>query len=101
VKQTPAELAETFADIARAPLGEDDVPATLTKITTLAVETIDGCDHAGVSLVKGRKISIPAASEDVPVQVNAIQYETNEGPCLDAVREHETFRTDDLATEDR
>ncbi len=101
MEQTPVELAETFADVARALLGEDDVQATLTKITALAVETIDGCDHAGVSLIEGRKITTPAATDDVPVQVDAIQYETDQGPCLDAIREHESFRIDDLATEDR
>ena len=95
------ELAETFASVARALLGEDDVEATLKRITTLAVETIDGCDHAGVSFVQGRKISTPAASDAVPAQVDAVQYETDQGPCLDAIREHETFKTDDLAKEDR
>ena len=99
--QTPVELAQTFADVARVLVAEDDVEATLKKITTLAVETIDGCHHAGVSLVQGRKISTPAASDDVPGQVDAIQYETDQGPCLDAIREHETFRIDDLAAEDR
>ncbi len=99
--QTPAELAQTFADVARPLLSEDDVEATLNKITKLAVETIDGCDHAGVSLIQDRKISTAAASEDVPCQVDAIQYDVGEGPCLDAIREHETFRIDDLAAEDR
>lgn len=101
MEQTPVELAETFAAIARALLGEDDVEATLTTITSLAVKTIDGCDHAGISLIQGRTISTPAASDDVPVQVDAIQYETDEGPCLEAIREHETFRTGDLASEAR
>ena len=95
------ELAETFAEVARALLDEDDLEGTLTKVTAMAVETIDGCDHAGVSLIEGRTISTPAASDDVPVQVDAIQYETAQGPCLDAIREHETFRIDDLTTEDR
>jgi GAF domain-containing protein len=95
------ELAETLAEVARALAGKDDVEATLTKVTAMAVETIDGCGHAGVSLVEGRKISTPAASDDVPVRVDAIQYETDQGPCLDAIREHETFPIDDLATEDR
>ena len=101
VEQTPVELAETFAAVARSLLDEDDVQSTLNRITTLAVDTIDGCDHAGISLVEGRKISTPAASDEVPVLVDAVQYETDEGPCLDAIREHETFRTGDLATEDR
>lgn len=95
------ELAETFADVARALLDVDDVEATLIKISALAVDTIDGCDHAGVSLIEGRKVSTPAASDEVPAQVDAIQYETDQGPCLDAIREHETFRIDDLASEDR
>lgn len=98
---TPVELAETFADVARVLLGEDDVEATLNKISTLAVETIDGCDHAGISLVQGRRITTPAASDDVPVQVDAIQYEADDGPCLGAIREHESFRIDDLKAEDR
>lgn len=101
MEQTPVELAETFADVARALLGEDDVQAALTRISALAVQTIDGCDHAGVSLIQGRKISSPGASDDVPIQVDAIQYETDEGPCLDAIREQETFRAGDLAAEDR
>ena len=99
--RTSLELAETFADVARALLDADDVEATLKKITTLAVETIDGCDHAGVSLVQGRRISTPASSDAVPGQVDAIQYQTDQGPCLDAIREHETFKIDDLAKEDR
>ena len=95
------ELAEIFAEVARALLSADDVEATLEKITSLAVETIDGCDHAGVSLVQGRLISTPAASDDVPIQVDTIQYEVDDGPCLGAIREHETFCIEDLAGEDR
>ena len=100
--QTPLELAETFRRRRpRALLGEDDVEAALKKITTLAVETIDGCDHAGVPLVQGRRISTPTARDAVPGQVNAVQYETDQGPCLDSIRDRETFKIDDLAKEDR
>jgi transcriptional regulator with GAF, ATPase, and Fis domain len=95
------ELAETFADVARALLDEEDVDGTLNKITALAVDTIDGCDHAGVSLVQGRHITTRAATDDIPGHVDATQYQTDQGPCLDAIRAHETFRIDDLAAEDR
>jgi transcriptional regulator with GAF, ATPase, and Fis domain len=46
-------------------------------------------------------VSTPAASSDVPQKVDAIQYEVGEGPCLDAIREHEVFRTGDLGRERR
>ena len=92
---------ETFAEVARALLAERDVQHTLQRIVDLAVETIDGCDHAGITFMRDSKMSTPAASNDVPGQVDAIQYETGEGPCLDAIRKHEVFATGDLAREDR
>ena len=96
------DLAEIFASVARELQAEGpSVQATLDRMVDLAVETIDGCDHAGISLVEGRKITTPAATDDIPVQVDAIQYEVDEGPCLDAIREHEVFQTDDLASERR
>lgn len=93
--------AEVFAEVARALVAQADVQRTLQKIVDLAVETIHGCDHAGVTLLKGREASTAAASDDVPATVDAIQYETGEGPCLDAIRHHEVYRTGDLAAERR
>jgi len=92
---------ETFAEIARDLLAEENVQQTLQKIVDLAVETIDGCDHAGISFLKNKKVDTPAASDDVPRKVDAIQYETSEGPCLDAIRDHEVFETGDLGAESR
>jgi transcriptional regulator with GAF, ATPase, and Fis domain len=93
--------ADAFAEIARALLAEGDVQHTLQKICDLAVETIDGCDHAGISFLKGRKVDTPAASDDVPRKVDAIQYEVAEGPCLDAIRDNHVFETGDLGHERR
>ena len=95
------ELSETFADIAQALLSEHSVEATLQRIAELAVKTIDGCDYAGMTLVKGKQLSTPASTADVPTDVDAIQIDTGEGPCLDAIRDHDVFQTDDLAEEAR
>jgi transcriptional regulator with GAF, ATPase, and Fis domain len=97
--ETPADLAENFADMARALLAEPDTQQTLQRIVDLAVETIDGCDHAGMSLVRNNTVDTPAASDDVGPKVDALQTETGEGPCLSAIRDHEVFQADDLATE--
>lgn len=95
------ELARVFAEIARTLLAEEDLAATLVKICTLAVKTIGGCDHAGITLVQGRNVSTEGASDEVPELVDAIQYQTGEGPCLNAISAHEVFLTDDLAEEAR
>jgi AmiR/NasT family two-component response regulator len=97
----PTELAEAFSAIARRLLDADTVVGTLGQIVNLAVETIDGCDYAGVSLVKGVSIGTPVFSDEIVAAADAVQYETAEGPCLDAIRLQETFESRDLAHDAR
>jgi GAF domain-containing protein len=94
------DLAHTLADIASA-LDTDSVHETLQRTVDLAVATIRGCEHAGVSVVHYGKISTPAASDAVALRVDAIQCEVGEGPCLDAIAHEGIFQTDDLALESR
>lgn len=94
-------VAEMFAEVARALASHDDLQPILAKIVNLAVEHLDSCEFAGISLVEGRKITSPASSNDIPRIVDSIQAEVDEGPCLDAIREHEVFQTDDLKGEQR
>lgn len=93
--------AETFAEVARALLEERDMTETLQRIVELAVEHLEGCEYAGISYVEHRRITSPASSNDIPRTVDEIQAEVDEGPCLDAIREHEVFRTPDLSAESR
>ena len=60
------------------------------------------CQSAAISLVfPGGRIDTPAATDEAARAVDRIQYETGQGPCLDAIREHESFLTADLAQEGR
>ena len=95
------ELAEVFGEIARTLLAEDDAATTLSRIVHLAVETIDACEHAGISMIEPKTVTSPASSDEVPAIVDRIQSATGEGPCVDAIREHEVFRTGRLSQEDR
>ena len=94
-------LAKTFAVAARALQAEDDVDATLTKLVHLAVETLDACQHAGISLIKRRRITSGPRTDDVPARIDDLQSELGEGPCLDAIQEQETFHTGQLSREER
>jgi GAF domain-containing protein len=94
------DLSKRLARIARA-LDTGSGHETLQLIVDLAVATVPGCEHAGISFVHQRKISTPAASDAVALRVDAVQFEVGQGPCLDAIQEDQIFRTDDLATETR
>ena len=90
-----------MADVARALQAEADPHDTLQRMVDLAVTTVAGCDYAAVSLFAPGRIYTPAASHDVARQVDLIQYDTDEGPCLSAIRDQDMYVTGDLRTEDR
>ncbi|GAA4542365.1 GAF and ANTAR domain-containing protein [Pseudonocardia xishanensis] len=95
-------LARDFSVIARQLQAEDGAGPTQDRITRTATHTVDGCDHAAISLVvHNGVIRTVAATDDVPVRVDALQYEVREGPCLDSIRTHDVFMTGDLAVESR
>ena len=95
------EVAEMFATVARTLGGQHDLQSTLDKIVRLAVENLDACEFAGISLVEKRKITSPASSNDTPRKVDEIQSEVGEGPCIDAIKEHDVFQTGELKKERR
>ena len=101
VPERPGAVAESFAVLARELLRVHGVAAALDTIVQQAVQTIDSCEHAAISLIHDRTIDTPAWSDEVGPQVDAIQYEVGEGPCLEVIRQHQTFSTDDLLTEVR
>jgi GAF domain-containing protein len=103
VTTTPnGDLGQVFADIARQLQAEDTPAKVHERISRAAVDTVEGCDHAAISVVhRHGGIETVGATDDVPHQVDAIQYEVGQGPCLGAIREHEVFLIDDLAADER
>jgi hypothetical protein len=95
-------VAEGLAGVARKLQLESSPAKTWQRIVELAVQHMPACESAAISLVRiGGHIDTPAATDEAARAVDRIQYETGQGPCLDAIREHETFLTADLAQEDR
>jgi GAF domain-containing protein len=95
------ELERDLGETARALFAAGSVAATLQRIVEVAVETIDGCDHAGLFVVEDEAVTTPASTDDLVEKLHALQFETDEGPCLDAVSEADTYYAEDLADEDR
>lgn len=90
-----AGSAATFAAIARAVSGEPDVARTLQRIVHLAVDQVDGCDAAGILLVTNRRIAGAWSDDDVR-QLEEMECEVGEGPCLDATAQRAMFESADL-----
>ena len=68
----------------------------------MATHLVDGCDHAAVSLVyRSKRIDTPAFTSEVGLRGDLLQYELQQGPCLDAIWHQETVHCPDLMHESR
>lgn len=97
---TPEPTAAQMAAVARRLHQERHQQDTIVAVCEMAAATL-GADHAAITTVRGGEFTTIAATSEVPRRVDDIQYATGEGPCLDALRERQVFRTGDLAHEPR
>ena len=91
--------AAKFAEIARSLFTQPTVAATLQRIVDMAAVTIDGCDGAGLLLVTRRTIVAGAWSNELVREIEEMEYEIGEGPCVDAIWKRPTFESSDLRDE--
>ena len=96
-----SELANSVSEevgILFAAGGFDD---TLKSLVDLAVATIVGCDYAGIMLLEGGIVTVPAHTDPIVVEIDLLQQRFGEGPCLDAIAHRTVFYAADLTTDPR
>jgi GAF domain-containing protein len=98
---TPSEFNRQLAAAARDMAGEHSTQDTLDRAVGLAIDLIEGCDIAGVSVVHKTRIDTPAATDETVRLIDETQFAMQQGPCLDALREHETVASNDLGSDER
>jgi GAF domain-containing protein len=93
-------LAVLIRDIQNRPPTE--VAMALGELTATAVQHLPGAQYAGITVTDGRgRIDTPSAVGPYPGLLDSIQQRHHEGPSLQAIRQHDTVRVDDLNTEAR
>jgi GAF domain-containing protein len=95
------ELAAVSARMAGLLLSDETVESALALIGSLARETIPGSTGAGVSVIDERGKRSAGSTDERVRAADSLQYELDEGPCLNAAAEHRLVRIDDLAEDPR
>jgi transcriptional regulator with GAF, ATPase, and Fis domain len=102
VTDSTESLAADFARIARHLQAQATPDTTQRAITGTATAIVAGCEHAAISIIRRRGgVHTVASTSEVPVWVDGLQYELEEGPCLDALSEQRSYLVDDLAVDER
>jgi hypothetical protein len=94
-------LAALFSRLHGANRSDLTAEQALCAVTGAAVEAIDGAEEAAVTRGRRGRFETTAATSDLPLRVDSIQYELGLGPCVDAVLKRSVFRCDDLRTDER
>ncbi|HEX5142839.1 MAG TPA: GAF and ANTAR domain-containing protein [Mycobacterium sp.] len=90
-----AELARHLA----VPLGLDDV---LDRVTKTVLELIPGADAAGFLLfTSAGKFETMAATSELMYEIDRLQIEHGQGPCIEAAVDELIVRTNDFQREQR
>ena len=97
----PFEPAAGVSGLAHVVVPNEDVDATLQRVADLAVQEVDDCDMAGITLLRdGVAVTAVFTDPEAP-EIDTAQYESGSGPCLDAFRSGEILQIADTASETR
>lgn len=96
------DIAVALAQAARDINSPRDLDSTLDAIVHTAQRSLPGIDHVGISIVhRNGTIETRAGSDQLVWELDQLQYDLGEGPCLHAVRTQPVVRVDDLRAEQR
>lgn len=82
-------------------LSDEDLEATLEHVAALATAALPTCAFADVTLLRDGRPVTKGATDPRAMALDAVQYETAAGPCLDAWQHHRPVHVDSTRTDRR
>ena len=95
------DLTQQLRMVTSIPSNDEVVDGALRLVVSLAQVTVGGADGVSVSLRRRGHLSTVAASDQTITDMDAGQYATGEGPCVDAAAEGRWFHSESLPDETR
>lgn len=95
------DLLQSMDALSRS-LGPGDLEQTLKQITAAAVEVIPGVDYANITIRhQDGRLETVAPTDELLCEVDAIQFDLQEGPCYDAATEQPYVTAPNLLSDQR
>jgi hypothetical protein len=99
-EQLRKQLAAQLSDLAAAMITIRAEPLHPDRVVRFAAQAVAGSEDASLTIIRGgQRPQTLAGTSELPYRVDAIQYDTGQGPCLEALTEHDIARADDLDTD--
>jgi GAF domain-containing protein len=94
IKARPHPHEDLLSDVSGVLASMDELSDYLTRVVTAVRTHVTGCDEVGVTLLVDGRASTAAYTTVTTLEIDAVQYQLDQGPCLEAARE----RTEVVAT---
>lgn len=95
-------VAAFLASISRDLQSGNDEQWTVDRIADRAVEVVPAADWCGVTLRRRRgRLETVAATEQIAVRCDELQYDLGEGPCMDSALNDQPHRIRNMGADDR
>ncbi|MGQ0632636.1 MAG: GAF and ANTAR domain-containing protein [Sporichthyaceae bacterium] len=101
---TPPEFAsnrDVLAELARIDFGRHDLHGVLSQVAELARQALVGDGVVSVTLIRDGEAYTAAATGEIALQLDEIQYRAASGPCFDAAAAGELLMVRDMHLEQR
>jgi len=95
------ELEQNLAEVALALFATGSVERSLQLTVDLAVDTVDGCDAAGIFVSRDDRVTTVAFTEQIVIELDDLQIASDEGPCMEALAGGRHPFASDLADDPR
>jgi GAF domain-containing protein len=89
-------LSETLAAMSRFFVGDATLAQTLQQVADLACDTVAPASMVGMTMLVEGKARTAVFTDEAAPEIDAAQYETGMGPCLDAFRHLQVFRIEEM-----
>lgn len=100
LEMTP-DILDALQSLSTLLEGENPLERTLHTVVDLSVATLPKCDFSSITLRVKDKDTTAAASNNYTREIDQIQYETGQGPCLSALESGEPQRIARIPEETR
>lgn len=87
-------------ELAALGVEEEDLETAAEAVVQLAMSTI-GCEYAGLTVFGRKGFESLAPSDPLVAQADKLQHKLEQGPCVEAAWENDTFVSNDLESDQR
>ncbi|HEY0240934.1 MAG TPA: GAF and ANTAR domain-containing protein [Friedmanniella sp.] len=95
------DLAASLQGLSVLSAGRLPLEEMLTRVARYAVQAIPGADGAGLTLIEQHRADTLVTTATFVAEVDAVQYNLGEGPCISAARDGVTMTSGSLGGDAR